>query len=195
MCLPFPPPADLPDPGREPTCPALQADSLSPSHLWDLGVAYPCHTLTVDLQPPEWERTRLCPLEPTCLWCFSRAASGGDTPRLAVLHLSGQTEARRNRGSGPRPRPPPPGFANPEITWILVDGRGRVHGKRYVAKCPHGERWAARKCPQESPSLHSSAPGLGTETRRCGGVPWPAHPLNAGISPVSITDPTELPKQ
>ena len=34
--LPFPPPGDLPDPGMEPaslTSPALQADSLRPSHL------------------------------------------------------------------------------------------------------------------------------------------------------------------
>ena len=31
--LPFPPPEDLPDPGIKPTSPALQADSLPPSHL------------------------------------------------------------------------------------------------------------------------------------------------------------------
>ena len=31
-CLPFPPPAYLPDPGMEPTSPALQADSLGLSH-------------------------------------------------------------------------------------------------------------------------------------------------------------------
>ena len=30
--LPFPPPGDLPDPGREPAPPALQADSLPQSH-------------------------------------------------------------------------------------------------------------------------------------------------------------------
>ena len=31
--LPFPPPGDLPDPGIERMLPALQADSLPPSHL------------------------------------------------------------------------------------------------------------------------------------------------------------------
>ena len=31
--LPFPPPGDLPDPGIEPSSPALQADSLPLSHL------------------------------------------------------------------------------------------------------------------------------------------------------------------
>ena len=30
--LPFPSPGDLPNPGMEPVSPALQADSLSPSH-------------------------------------------------------------------------------------------------------------------------------------------------------------------
>ena len=30
--VPFPPPGDLPDPGIEPTSPALQADSLALSH-------------------------------------------------------------------------------------------------------------------------------------------------------------------
>ena len=35
--LPFSPPGDLPDPGIEPVSPALQADSLPPSHLGSLN--------------------------------------------------------------------------------------------------------------------------------------------------------------
>ena len=36
--LPFPPPGNLPDPGIKPASPALQADSLSLSHLGKLNI-------------------------------------------------------------------------------------------------------------------------------------------------------------
>ena len=40
--LPFPPPEDLPDPGTEPSSPALQADSLPLSHLGSPGSELRC---------------------------------------------------------------------------------------------------------------------------------------------------------
>ena len=53
--LPFPVPGDLPDPGMEPTSPALQADSL-PSH-WgspslDIRAATASRTVTTPAPPP-----------------------------------------------------------------------------------------------------------------------------------------------
>ena len=58
--LPFPPPGDLPDPGIEPTSPALQADSLPLSH-WGrpIPAGYICSVNICTVKVLQKRRSRL----------------------------------------------------------------------------------------------------------------------------------------